>query len=145
MAGENDMTTEILNKLNKLESAQTGMQAELKVVSQAMERLARTSEQIVELRAECLHMIKAHEKIEQTHDEMFGRLRDLETWKGSVDTKIKNTCSNVITLQKTQRWVAMTVIGALIVGFIGLGFGMARYEIINGSRSVANGALTHGR
>ena len=144
MAAEHEITAEILNKLNKLESAQTGMQAELKVVSQAMNRLARTSEQIVELRAESLHMIKTQEKIEQTHDELFGRLRNLETWKGGVDTKIKNICLNVTDLQKNQRWVAMTVIGALIVGFIGLGFGMARYEIINNRQPITNG-LIHGR
>jgi len=140
-----EITAKILNKLNKLESAQTGMQAELKMVSQAMNRLARTSEQIVELRAESLHMINAHKKIEQVHNELFNRLRSLETWKGGVDTKIKNTCNNVTDLQKTQRWVALTVIGALIVGFIGLGFGLARYEILNNRQPITNGALIHGR
>jgi len=140
-----EITAKILNKLNKLESAQTGMQAELKMVSQAMNRLARTSEQIVELRAESLHMINAHKKIEQVHNELFNRLRSLETWKGCVDTKIKNTCNNVTDLQKTQRWVALTVIGALIVGFIGLGFGLARYEILNNRQPITNGALIHGR
>lgn len=124
------MTTEIIAKLNKLENVQIGMQTELKVFSKTMERLAKTSEQIVELRSECLHMIKAHERSERAHDELFERLREVENWKGGIDTKIRTMCLNISGLQKNQRWVAMTVIGALIVGFIGLGFGMARYELV---------------
>ena len=129
------MPTEIITKLNKLENTQVSMQAELKVFSRTMERLAKTSEQIVELRSECLHMIKAHERSERAHDELFERLREVENWKGGIDTKIRTMCLNVSGLQKNQRWVAMTVIGALIVGFIGLGFGMARYELVrNGQK-----------
>lgn len=138
------MSTEILAKLNKLENAQVGIQVELKAVSQAMDRLAKTSEQIVELRAECLHVMKAYERSEHTHDEMFSRLREVETWKGGMETKIKNTCKDVDVLQRNQRWVAMTVIGALIVGFVGLGFGMARYEIVNNQHHITNGA-TYGK
>ena len=124
------MSSEIIAKLNKLENVQIGMQAELKVFAKTMERLAKTSEQIVELRSECLHMIKAHERSERAHDELFERLRELETWKGGMETKIKTVCRSLQILQGNQRWVAMTVIGALIVGFIGLGFGMARYELV---------------
>jgi len=144
MAGEYDMTTEIITKLNKLERSQAGMQAELKVFAKTMERLAATSEQIVELRAECLHMIKSHERSERTHDEMFNRLREVETWKGSVGTKVKIVCHEVDSLQRNQRWVVMTVIGALIIGFIGLGFGMARYGIVQDQLPHGTNGAIHG-
>jgi len=93
------MSTEIIAKLNKLENVQIGMQAELKVFAKTMERLAKTSEQTVALRSECLHMIKVHERSERAHDELFERLPELETWKGGMESKMKSVCRSMQTLQ----------------------------------------------
>lgn len=144
-AGEQVMSAAVMTKLTELENIQAGMRAELKVVSRAIERMAQTSEQIVELRAECLHMMKAHERAEQAHDELFERLRGLESAKIGTETKVKSICQNVDGLQRNQRWVALTVIGALIVGFIGLGFGMAKYELLSSQHSMAETKRLHNR
>lgn len=105
---------------HEMMSTQAGMAASLQAISDTMVKLEDTNIQIVALRGEVASLNRAFDKSETEHTEIFNRLRSVEEM--GCRPRLQK-------LENTSTWVGRLVVGAIILGFIGLGFHALRLPI----------------
>ena len=127
-------------KIDSIAASMAAISANLETMAATMAKLEDNNIQLVALREEVKALTKAFDKSEKEHDEIFVRLKDIEAvgchprLKKLEETQTK--CPQVVALtkqvdkiDKDKTWLVRLVIGAFILGFIGLGFHAVRPPI----------------
>jgi len=107
------MTT---TRLHVLEEKIGDIRTDQAVIRSDLNTISETLATLVDLRAESLHLIRQQEINQKDHDELFERLRCIESKQAAGKALRGSTTTRVNKLERNQRWATTTSI--LMLGSI---------------------------
>lgn len=102
-------------RLSKLEDKIGDIAVDQAACKQHMSQMCETLTMLADVRAETLHIMKVQENNVRDHDEIFQRLRTVETERAGCSASRKTDSGKIKDLENNQRWVAISVIGTIIL------------------------------
>ncbi len=104
--------------LESLEKKIGEIAADQAVCREHMAKMCETLTILADLRAETIHILKTQEKTEKEHDEIFQRLRTIETARAGCGAAREGDSVKIAGLEKNQRWVVGVVVGVVLIAII---------------------------
>lgn len=125
MSGE---IKELHDKISLLDDKFDGLNTQQALIGQSVTQMAKALDKLVDIRAETLTIMKQCELNTTEHNEIFTRLRKVENQQATcpiihkaLDEEIVDIKDNRIKpLEADRRWVAYTIIGAVLIAVLAL-------------------------
>jgi len=135
--GDDDAVARIEKKLAEVSESQAVHNSRLDAISESLDRIATSQDEIVKLRADSSHIIKTQDDCKKERDEIFGRLRLVEQKKPQCELACANKNrvdklekampdkARVASLEKSRFWAVTMTIGTMF----GCGAGAVIYHL----------------
>ena len=121
-----DSITSAVSRLEQAQGSTAAVQMEmatsLAVMANTLEKIENTDVIIERLNGKIVAMFDAFEKSEREHDDLFNRLRAVETITTEHTEMCKTGNKRLGTIEKRNVWFDRLVIGSIILGMVGMGF-----------------------
>ena len=76
--------------------------------------MCETLNTLADVRAETLHVMKVQENNAREHDEIFARLRQIETDRAACSSERETDGERIDDLEDNQKWGVITVLAGII-------------------------------
>ena len=97
----------IEDKIGKIGEDQSAIKENLTMMGKTLGTLA-------DVRSETLHLMKQQESDKKDHEEIFARLRKIESGRAACEEKHIVTKTAVKQLESNQRWGVVALLGTII-------------------------------
>lgn len=102
------------SRLTKMEDQISNIRADQSSIKTTLNTLSEAIKVLVDIRGETLHIVKQQERNNGEHDEIFERLRNVETALSNYKIEKKSINDDILNLEANQKWGVITIIGAVI-------------------------------